>query len=68
MLFGAAKRAHSALDKSGKFVEPANRLSWERDAAYARRYLSDNAWEEAWSARLAMTLERAIVYASEDNG
>ncbi|MBV9278589.1 MAG: tetratricopeptide repeat protein, partial [Chloroflexi bacterium] len=60
LLFGAAAAAHEAIDASGALVEPANQLAWEREMRAARDELDTKAWEGAWSAGRAMSIDQAL--------
>lgn len=60
LLYGAAEAAHEGIDASGMLIDPANKLTWEREIAAVRREVEEAAWEEAWSAGRAMSIDQAL--------
>jgi tetratricopeptide (TPR) repeat protein len=63
LLFGAAEAAQEVIDLSGILTEPANARARNRDMAAARGAIDAEAWEKAWSAGRAMSLEQAVASA-----
>ncbi len=70
---GQAERAARILAAACASREARGDRSWpahlheiERNMAAARALLADTAWEAAWNAGRAMTLQQAIAYAVSD--
>jgi predicted ATPase len=61
-MWGAAERLRQAL---GCRPAPATRITYERALGVARAQLGDTAFEAAWAAGQALTLEQAIAEALE---
>ncbi|HKP51144.1 MAG TPA: NB-ARC domain-containing protein [Chloroflexia bacterium] len=62
-LFGASETLRLSI---GVYMWPAERIEWDRNMSVAKAQLDEIAWQEAWDAGCAMTMEEAIVYALED--
>jgi predicted ATPase/transcriptional regulator with XRE-family HTH domain len=59
-LFGAAE---AVRESAGIPLPPVRRAAYERDLAAARAQLDQRAWETAWAAGRALSLEQAIAEA-----
>jgi predicted ATPase/class 3 adenylate cyclase len=64
-LFGAAQALREGARPP---LQPSTRPMYERHVAAARSQMDEPAWEEAWAAGQAMTLEETIEYALQENG
>jgi non-specific serine/threonine protein kinase len=62
-LFGAAEALREAATTP---LPPYRRADVDRDLAAARAQLDDAAFDAAWEAGRAMTMERAVGYALEE--
>lgn len=58
--------AEAQLEAVGTFLDPADRMEYERNAAAARAQMDGAAWEAAWAEGRAMSMEEAISYALAD--
>ena len=61
-LFGAAEKLLEAI---GTHLDGMDRAEADRDIAVTRRRLGNEAFESAWAAGRAMSLENAIAFALE---
>ncbi len=59
-LFGASEGLRSAI---GAYMWPAEQIERDRHLASARAQLDEAAWDRAWRAGLAMSMEAAVAYA-----
>ena len=59
-LFGAA---YVFLQRSGTLIDPSDQPEHDRNTAFLRSLLGEAAFQEAWEAGQAMTLDQAVAYA-----
>jgi non-specific serine/threonine protein kinase len=59
-LFGAAD---AFLQRSGTLIDPSDQPEHDRNIAFVRAQLGEAAFEAAWAAGQAMTLEQAVAHA-----
>lgn len=65
MMMGAAE---AVFEGSGGVIDTVERIPHERDMAFARARVGEEAFERAWQEGRAMSLEQAIAYALDDTG
>ncbi len=59
-LFGAAEALRAAINS---VFAPADRAEYERNLAYSRTQLGEEAWQAAWEEGWIMTMEQAVAHA-----
>ena len=60
--------SEALINAVGTFLDPADRVEFERNRAIARAQMDDASWEVAWKRGQDMTLDEAVAFALEGVG